>query len=73
MVSTEEREVRAVEKILSPEAPEAPWKVEEVMLFTGMSRRYILDLARAGLLPARKISRTWFFSPSKVAAFFGTK
>lgn len=70
MVSTEEREVRAVEKVLSPEAP---WKVEEVMLFTGMSRRYILDLARAGLLPARKISRTWFFSPSKVAAFFGTK
>lgn len=28
MVSTEEREVRAVEKVLSPEAPEAPWKVE---------------------------------------------
>lgn len=51
--------------------PEAPWKVEELMAWTGMSRRYLLDLARQGILPARRVGRTWFFSPSKVADFFG--
>lgn len=53
--------------------PEGPWRVEDVMEWTGMSRRYLLDLARQGIMPARKIGGTWFFSHAKLAEFFGVK
>lgn len=54
-------------------APEAPWRIEDVEAWTGMSRRYLLDLARQGIMPAKKIGGVWFFSPSKLAEFFGIK
>ena len=40
---------------------------------TGMSRRYLLDLARQGIMPARKIGGTWFFSRAKLAEFFSVE
>lgn len=52
---------------------EVPWRVEDVMAWTGMSRRYLLDLARQGVMPGRKIGGVWFFSPTKLAKFFGVE
>ena len=54
-------------------SPEVPWRIEDVMAWTGMSRRYLLDLARQGLMPGRKIGGTWFFSRKKLARFFGVE
>lgn len=51
--------------------PERPWRTCEAAAWAGTSERYLLDLARAGILPAKKISGTWWFSPSKLAEFFG--
>lgn len=51
--------------------PERPWRTCEAAAWAGTSECYLLDLARAGILPAKKISSTWWFSPSKLAKFFG--
>lgn len=36
----------------------------------GMSERRLLEFAREGVIPARKIGGVWYFSPQKLAAFF---
>lgn len=47
-----------------------PWRSHEAAEWSGMSERKLLQLAREGILPARKVGGIWYFSPDKLAAFF---
>ena len=48
-----------------------PWTAEEVSYVLGFSLRYVYELARDGVLPAKKVGRRWFFDPKKVLAYVG--
>jgi excisionase family DNA binding protein len=43
--------------------------VEEVAEWLKMGRRWVMQQAASGALPARKIGGRWRFSPADVAAF----
>lgn len=47
-----------------------PWRTHEAAKWCGMSERRLLEFAREGVIPARKIGGVWYFSPQKLAAFF---
>lgn len=47
-----------------------PWRTHEAAEWSGMSERKLLDLAREGILPAKKVGGTWYFSPDRLAEFF---
>lgn len=48
-----------------------PWNAKQAAAFLGMSRRHTYDLARAGVLPATKRGRKWYFSPEKLREWVG--
>lgn len=48
-----------------------PLHTREAARWAGMSERQLLEFARAGVIPAKKIGGCWFFSPTKLAEFFG--
>lgn len=48
-----------------------PWTVKDVSFYLGFSPRYVYQLARDGVLPAKKCGNRWFFNPSKVRAYAG--
>lgn len=47
-----------------------PWHTREAALWSGMSERQLLQLAREGIIPGKKIGGVWFFSPTRLAEFF---
>ena len=57
---------------MTPEAPEGFVDADEAAKFLSLTRRRILELARAGRLPGHLIgdgaSRTWRFRLSEIAA-----
>ena len=48
-----------------------PWRTPEAARWCGMSERRLLEFAREGVIPARKVGGVWYFSPQKLAEFFG--
>ena len=48
-----------------------PWTAKEAAAFLGFSPRYVYQLARDGVLPAKKRGRKWFFSPSALRDWVG--
>ena len=50
---------------------ERPWSTSEVSAWSGMCERMVLQYARDGVLPGRKVGQVWYFNPKKVAEFFG--
>lgn len=48
-----------------------PWRTHEAARWSGMSERKLLEFAREGVIPARKVGGVWYFSPQKLAEFFG--
>lgn len=51
-------------------AASRPWRTHEAAEWSGMSERKLLDLAREGILPAKKVGGIWYFSPDRLAEFF---
>ena len=47
-----------------------PWRTHEAAAWTGMSERQLLEFARMGVIPAKKIGGTWYFAPKRLAEFF---
>lgn len=50
--------------------PTRPWHTREAAKWCGMSERRLLEFAREGIIPARKVGGVWYFSPQKLAEFF---
>lgn len=50
---------------------ERPWNTSEVSAWSGMCERMVLQYARDGVLPGRKVGQVWYSNPKKVAEFFG--
>ena len=47
-----------------------PWHTKDAARWAGMSERKLLEFARDGVIPAKKIGGVWYFSPQKLADFF---
>lgn len=47
-----------------------PWRTHEAAKWCGMSERHLLEFAREGVIPARKIGGVWYFSPQRLSEFF---
>lgn len=50
--------------------PIRPWRTHEAAKWCGMSERQLLEFAREGVIPARKVGGVWYFSPQRLAKFF---
>ncbi len=48
-----------------------PLTPEEAAEYLKVSKRTLLDLARRGQIPGRKIGNRWRFSPTQLAGFMG--
>lgn len=53
-----------------PDKPTRPWKTHQAARWSGMSERQLLQLARDGVIPGRKIGGVWYFSPRRLAEIF---
>lgn len=55
---------------ITPKKPMRPWHTHEAAHWSGMSERQLLQLAREGIIPGRKVGGVWYFSPSRLAEYF---
>ncbi len=59
------------DQVKSEPAYARPLTPDEAADYLKVSKRTVLELARRGEIPGRKIGNRWRFSPSQLARFMG--